>query len=160
MEGLPENLPDLEETCNICLLTKQTKIPRDTTTDISEFAPGFRIQMDFSFFNVESISGFTSTFVAICSATSYPFGFTSRIKRPPLDILKFIVSTLRNQDKKVAFVQVDEYGELSRYSELTKTCNKMNITVQTTGGYASSINGKNESPNNTLDNTTRAFLLN
>ena len=36
----------------------------------------------------------------------------------------------------------------------------MNTIVQTTGGYASSLNGKSESPNNTLANITRALLLN
>ena len=35
----------------------------------------------------------------------------------------------------------------------------MNIIVQTTGGDASSLNGKSESPNNTLDNITRAIFL-
>ena len=30
MEGLPTNLPDLEQPCHICLLTKATKIPRGT----------------------------------------------------------------------------------------------------------------------------------
>ena len=100
------------------------------------------LQIDFAFFNVESIRGFTSTFLAICSATSYPFGFPSRSKRPPLDILKFIVATLRNQDKKVAFVIDDEDGALARSSEFMKTCHNMNIIVQTTGGDASSINGK------------------
>ena len=98
-----------------------TKITRGSTTYASKFSPGFMLQMDFAFFNVESIRGFASTFVAICSATSYPYGFPSRSKRPPLDILKFIVTTLRNQDKKVAFVRVDEDGALSRSSEFMKT---------------------------------------
>ena len=65
MEGLPENIPDLEEPCPIFLLTKANKIHRGPTTDISKFAPGFMFQMDFVFFNVEIICGFTSTFVAI-----------------------------------------------------------------------------------------------
>ena len=69
MEGLPENLPELEDPCPICLLTKATKISSGPTTDVSKFPPGFMLQMDFAFFNVESIRGFTSTFVAICSAT-------------------------------------------------------------------------------------------
>ena len=47
--------------------------------------------------NVESIREFTSIFVDICYATSYPFGFTSISKHPPLDILKFLVTTLGNQ---------------------------------------------------------------
>ena len=36
----------------------------------------------------------------------------------------------------------------------------MNIIVQTTDGYASSLNGKSESPNKTLSNTMRSLLLN
>ena len=97
--------------------------------------------------------------MAIYSDTSYPFGFPSRSKRSPLDILKLLVTTLRNQDKKVALIRVDEYGALSRSSESMKTCHNMNIIVQTTCGDASSINGKSESPNKTLSNTTRDLPL-
>ena len=75
----------------------------------------------FHFFSVESIRGFTSTFVAICSATSYPFGFSSRRKRPSLDILKFIFATLSNRDKKISLIQVYEDGALERSSEFMKT---------------------------------------
>ena len=129
MEGLPENLPELEEPCPIYLLTKATKIPRDPTTDVLKFAPCFMLQMDFSFFNVESIHGFTSTFMAIWSATSHPFGFSYRSKCSTIEILKFLVTKLRNQDKKVAFIRVDEDGALARYSELMKTFHNMNIIV-------------------------------
>ena len=118
------------------------------------------LQMDVSFFTVESIRGFTSTFVTICSDTSYPSVFPSRSKRPPLGILKFIFNTLRNQDKKAAFVQVDEYGALERSSGFMKTCHNMNIIVPTTGGDASSLNGKSESPNITLANITGDILMN
>ena len=96
MEGLPENLPELEEPCPIYLLTKAAKITRGPTTDVSKCPHGFMLQMNFSFFNVERIREFTSTFVAICSATSYNFGFSSIRKLPHLDILKFIVTTLSN----------------------------------------------------------------
>ena len=73
MEGLPENIPELEQPCPICLLTKATKISRGPTTDVLKFSPGFMLHVDFAFFSVESIRGFTLAFVAICSATSYPF---------------------------------------------------------------------------------------
>ena len=116
--------------------------------------------MDFASFNVESICGFTSNFVAICSATSHPFGFISRRKIPPLDVLKFLVTTLRNQDEKVSFIQVDENGALLISSEFMKTCHNIYIMVQTTGGDASSLNGKIEIPNKKLDNTTRDLLMN
>ena len=80
--------------------------------------------------------------MAIFSATSYNFGFPSRRKFPSLDIIKFIVTTLRNQDKKVAFIRVDEYASLARSSEFMRTCHNMNIIGQTTGEYAYSLNGK------------------
>ena len=116
--------------------------------------------MGFTFFNVEIIRGFNSTFVAICSATSYPFVFPYRSKHPTLDILEFLVNTLSHQDKKVAFIWVDEDVALERYSEFKNTCHSMNITVQTTGGDVYSLNGEIESPNKTLENIIRALLLN
>ena len=73
------------------------------------------LHMDFLLFNVEIICGFTLTFVDICSATSYPFGFLSRRKCLPLEILNFLVATLSNKDKKFAFVQVDEDVALERF---------------------------------------------
>ena len=142
MEGLPENFPELEKPCPICHLTKATKIPRGPTTDVSKFSPKFMLQMDFAFFDIESISGFTLTFVYMCSATSYPFVFPSRSKRPPLDILKLFVTTFRNQYKKFSFIKVDKYGELARSSGFVMTCHNMNIIVQTTGQDESFLNGK------------------
>ena len=87
-----------------------------------------------------------------------PFGLPSRNKRPPLDILNFLVTTFINQDKKFALIRVDEYGALSRYLEFMRTCHNMNTIVQTTGGDASSINSKSESPNKTFANITRDLL--
>ena len=106
LAGLPENLLELEEPCPFCLLTKAIKIPRGPTTIVSKFAPGFILQMNFAFFNAENIRGFTSTFVDICSDISYPFGLPSRSNFPPLDILKSLVTKLRNQDKKGASIRV------------------------------------------------------
>ena len=97
--------------------------------------------------------------MAIRFATSHPFVFTPRNKILSLDILKFLVTTLRNNDRKFAFIRVDEYGSLEKPSELMKTFHNMDIIVQTKGGYASSLNGKIEIPHKTLANTTRSFPL-
>ena len=110
-------------------------------------------------FNFEIIRAFTSNFLATCSTTSYPLGFLSRRKWNTLDIVKLIVTTLRNQDNKVAFIRVDEDGALERYSESMRTYHNMNIIVQTTGRYEYLLNDKSEIPNKTLDSTTRAILL-
>ena len=116
--------------------------------------------MDFLFFNTEIIRGFTKTFVDICSDTSYPFGFSYTSKRPPLNILMFLVATLSSQDNKVAFILVDKDGALAISSEFMSTFYNIKAIVQTTGGDTYSLNGKSESPNNTLDNITRSLLLN
>ena len=97
--------------------------------------------------------------MAICSATSYPFGFISK-KILPLYILKSLVTTLSNQDKKVVFIQAHEDGSLQISRGFMNTCHNMKIIFQSTGGYASSLNGKSESPNKTLYNITRDLILN
>ena len=98
--------------------------------------------------------------LSLCSVTSCLFGFPPRSKLSPLDILKFLVTELNNQDKKVAFIRVDEDGALSISYEFMKKCHNMNITLQTAGVYASIFNGKIEIQNNTLANITRALILN
>ena len=80
MKGHPANIPDLKRTRTICLLTKATKNNRGRTVYVSKFPPGFTLQIYLVFFSVESICGFTSNFVATCSVTSYPFGFTQKRK--------------------------------------------------------------------------------
>ena len=103
-EEYPKKLPVLEYPCPIFLLTNAIKINRGATIDVSKFAPGFMLEIYSYFFKVEIICGFTLTFVAIFSATSHLFGSLSRSKPLPIFVLKFLVTTLRNQDKKVAFI--------------------------------------------------------
>ena len=55
---------------------------------------------------------------------------------------------------------MDEYGELTISSEFVSTYHNMNIIVQTTGGGESLLNGKIEILNKTLDNITRAPIVN
>ena len=103
---------------------------------------------------------FTLTFVDICFANSHPFGFTSRIKETPFDILKFLVTILSYQDKKVLLILVYKYGALIRSSEFIMTCHSMNAVFKTTCGDTYSLNSKIENPNKTLAGITRTLLLN
>ena len=90
MKGLPTNIPDLEEPRHICCLTKTNRIQRGPTTYFSNCFSWFHASDGFSFFNVESVCIFTSTYVAISSATSHPIVFTSRGKRRPFEKLNFL----------------------------------------------------------------------
>ena len=49
MESLPKHIPNLEEPYPICILIKENKPPIGPTIDVSKFAPGFMLQMDFEF---------------------------------------------------------------------------------------------------------------
>ena len=89
-EGSPNKYPWLGRSIPYFILTEANKIPRGYNIDVSNVSSGFIFQMDFSFLNVEIIHGFTSNFVAICSATSQPFGFTPRSKGTPLYIIKLL----------------------------------------------------------------------
>ena len=124
------NLIKSEEPCPIWILTKSTKITICNNIDVSKFASGFILQMDFSFLNVERFRGFTSTFVTICFATIYHFRLKPTSKHPPLNTLKSFMNTLRNKDKKVALVWVDEDGAMETSSELMSTRHNMNIIFQ------------------------------
>ena len=163
-KGLMEVPQTISLTWNIPYLffsyPEQLKLPEFQPLTSQIFPSGFMLQMDFPFFGVESIGGYTSTFLDICSATSYLFGFPSRIKRSPIDILKFLITAFRNQDKKVTFVQVDEDGAMSRSSEFMNTCHNINIIYQTMGGDSYSRHGTSKSLNNTISNITGALLLN
>ena len=71
-------------------LPRQLKFP-EVQPLMSRIPPlGSCFKWVFRFSNIESIHGFTSTFVDICYATSHPFGFTSINKHPLLDILYFL----------------------------------------------------------------------
>ena len=54
---------------------------------------------------------------------------------------------------------MEKYGALERPSEFMRACNKMNFTVQNTGGYVSSQNEKIEIPNKIWANITTAIMI-
>ena len=78
----------------------------------------------------------------------------------PLEILKSIVTKLRNHGKEVLFIRVDKDVALARYSDSIKLCHKTNIIVQNTSGYVFSLNVKIEFQNKKISNITGDLLLN
>ena len=51
-------------------------------------------------------------------------------------------NSLRNQDKRVTLIRVDEEGALEISYEFIETFHKMDIIVQTSVGHVSVLNGK------------------
>lgn len=59
---------------------------------------------------------------------------------------------------KINQLRVDEGGELSRSKDVIKLFIQQSITLQTTGGYNSWLNGKIELPHHTLTNMFNSAL--
>ena len=116
--------------------------------------------MDYNFFNVWNICGFTSTPISIWFRTSYTFVFTTRSKYPILDIILFIVNVIHKQENKLTYSRVYNNGTLSSYTDFMNTWNNINIIVKTTGGYSFSINVKLYTTNKICAQTTRYIFLN
>ena len=159
IDKLPTHLHEFHHTCPICLKCKFTKIPRNPPLPTNMLKPGQMLQLDFAFLNQQSIRGFTSYLSCDCVHTKYSFRFCTRSKRAPVDIIRWIVETLRKQGKPVNYIRFDEGGELARNCEIPKMLTEeYQIVMQTTGGYASHLNGITERGHRTDADSIRSSL--
>ena len=159
ISNLPKNLIRLQHACPISMRCKLTKIPRNPPVSIAMLKPGQMLQLDFAFINHTSIRGFSSYLSCDCVHTKYSFRFCTRSKRAPVDLIRWIINTLKNQDKLVQYVRFDEGGELARSHEVNKMLvEEFNIVMQTTGGYASHLIGCTERGHRTDGDSIRTSL--
>jgi len=157
--NLPSNITELPHQCPICLKCKLTRLPRNPPLPINNLRPGQMLQLDFAFMNEKSVRGFTSYLSCDCVQTKYSFRFCTRHKRAPLDILRWIFVTLRQQKREVNYVRFDEGGELARSYEVNKMLvEDFQIVMQTTGGYSSHLNGITERGHRTDADSIRTSL--
>jgi len=156
--GLPKNLPPMNKPCAICLAMKSKKLPRRKKVDWTQFEPDESMHMNFAFMPVTSIRGFTALLSIKDAATNYTWIFLSRNKRPPLDILSFFISIMKKENKSIRYIRVDEDKALANCTAFCKLLLLHNITLRTTGGYASSLNGKSESLNKAAKHTVFIIL--
>ena len=141
------------------MMYKATAIPRlIKINDYSSNPPGSFLFIDFSFYNVVSIRGFTSVLDVIYTSTRYSFTFPIRSKRPPIKILRWLFSILQKEGKEVRIVRVDEGRELARSREFFWFIVNQNCALQTTGGYCSSLNRVIDHPHQDGHSTTRISL--
>jgi hypothetical protein len=156
--GLIKNLNHFECSCFICALRKSDKIPKGRLVDKTLLAPFQRLHVDFSFFSVTSIRGFTSSLDIRCGSTSFPFAFPSKGKNPPLDVLRFTINTLRSQGFQINFIRVDEDRSLALSSEFCELILELRCVLETTSGGNSTNNGVVERGNRVNGNMIRTAL--
>ena len=162
VDGIPKNteLVPLPFRCPVCDAATATKIPRGKVKDFSKTPIGTVFHMDFTFFNVISTRGFSSA-LALVEGTSRRLWFFPTIsKNPPIDLCIYFFGWLKKGGINVQNLRCDEDGGLARSTELGEMLFKeTNIVLQTTGGYASTINGKAERPHRSVKNMIRAPLM-
>ena len=119
-------------------------INKVTTVDISNFQPGECIHVEFSFYNVTSLHGFTFMLTVVCEKTIIIWILPTVSKRAPVCIIRFILTTLMNEKHPCKLIRVDEDSVLENSTDVTKLLvDDFKISMETTGGDASWINGKN-----------------
>ena len=80
----------------ICYTSKMMTFPKGTTFEKTKLQPGELIHMEFAFYNVTSIRGFTSMIDVVCAKTRMIWVFTNASKRSPVCIIQFILTSLKN----------------------------------------------------------------
>ena len=119
--------------------------PKGTTIDTTNLQPGELIHMEFSFYNMTSIQGFTSMITVMFAQTIMIWVFLNATKRSPVIKIRFIVTKLKNKKHTCRHVRVDVDGNLEKSTDVTKLLvYDLIIAMETAGGDASWINRKNE----------------
>eukprot|EP00956_Cyclotella_meneghiniana_P008309 scaffold11091_cov47-Cyclotella_meneghiniana.AAC.1 len=137
-----------------------TKVPRVKIKDHTVLPIGTRFHIDWAFWNVTSIRGFTATLIVVESTTRYIWTFNSRSKSAPIDICLYFFNQMKSQGYPCIRVRCDEDGGLVNNTEFCKIIYKdLGMTIESTGGYESSINGTAETPIRTLKRTVRSELI-
>jgi len=134
--GLPAKpFPRRDQPCNICTTTNFTHPPKATTTSTVLTHRGQLLHMDFSFWSITSVRGFTSLLSIIDGKERFLWNFPTASKRPPLFIVDYFLSQLQKENVSVNSIRVDEDGALAKSAEFTSFIASRNITLDTTGLY-------------------------
>jgi hypothetical protein len=116
--------------------------------------------MDFAFWNISSLRGFTSMLVIIDASTRMLWLFCTASKTPPMHIIQYFFDVLDREQCSPKTIRVDEDGALARSTDFTDYLIHHRITLDTTGGYSSFLNGKLEHPHQTIAQIVRAMIIN
>ena len=116
------------------------------------------LYIDFCFNRTTSVQGYTAYLSVTCYITGYSFVFPTRSKRSPLDIMRWLLETLKRQGYTVIIIRFDEGGELARSTEVCALLVDLNIVMESTGRYSSDLLGKDERQHRTIGEMVRTML--
>ena len=164
IEGLPQRFSSKfhrhKQDCLICSQASLENVPRGITINTNNLRPGQLLHMDFYYMNELSIRHFTCVLLIIDAKTRKLWQFPTPNKRPPLDIINFFLTQLKNNGRQPQHIRTDLGGELAKSAEFCELLvAKYQCAIQTTGGYSSWLNGKAERHIKTSRNMIRAGLF-
>jgi hypothetical protein len=137
-------------------MSKFSHPPTGKTLNTDHLHQGELLHLDFSFWDIRSHRGFTSTLLIIDAKTRMLRIFCSSNKRAPLKTIEYFFSILHQENRPPKTIRIDEDGALARNYEFTKLLLEQRLT----GGYASFLNRKVERPHRTIANMTGALYFN
>jgi hypothetical protein len=146
--------------CVICISAKFTHPPKVKESSFKLTSRGQLLHIDFSFWNIISIRGFSSVLSIIDGKDRMLWTFPTASKRVPLRILDYFFNIMEKDGIIIKSVRVDEDGALANNTEFCHFLFTRSKTLESTGGYASFLNGKIERPHRTLGQMVRAMLIN
>ena len=160
--GLPKSCPTkIHKTpCTICYTSKMTTTNKGTKIDTSNLQPGDLVHVEFVFYNVTSSCGFNPIITVVCARTRIIWLFPTASKKAPVRIIRFILTTLMNEQHQCKLARVFEDSALENSTcVINLLVDEFKIYMKNTGGDASWLNGKNERHNRIIHNMVRAALI-
>jgi hypothetical protein len=159
--GLPKHpFPPRKCQCIVCITIKTVHLPCAKITSVTLTKRGQLLHIDSSFWNIVSLRGFTSLLSVIDGKDCMLRNFPTASKHAPLQVLDFLFAMLAHDGIMVQCIRVDEDGALANSSEFCDFLFQRKISLETTGGYASFLNGKIEHHHCTIAQMVRSMLLN
>ena len=137
IEGLSKDHSQLEhstQNCWICHLAKLCHNPKGKTVDTANYLPGQLLHMDFYFWGLTSIRGFSSVLLVVDCKTRRQWKFLTSSKSPPLEIIHWFINQLRLAGRPITCIRTDRGGELARSNEVCALLLHHSVTLQTTAG--------------------------
>ena len=121
LDGLPKHFPKKihKAPFKICYKSRMTTINKGTTVETSNLQPGELVYMEFVFYNVTSIRGFTSILTVICEKTIMLWSFPTESKLSPVCTIHFIITTLNNEQCPCKCIRFYECGALEKSTYVT-----------------------------------------
>ena len=139
---------------------KMTTLPKGTDIDTGNLRPREIIHMDFAFYNVTFIHGFTSIPTIVCEKNRMIWLLPTASKWYPLRIIIFVLTTLKNKQHPWKYVRVDEDHAIDKSADITNLLvDKFRNSMENTDVDASWINGNNERHNRIIHKMVRTGIF-